>query len=350
MIEVDSLSKYYGQRPALDSLTFRIEAGEVIGFLGLNGAGKTTLLKILSGLILPSAGTARVDGLEIWQQPDVFRRRIGFLPDRPPLYADMSVREMLGFAGRINGLKKEQLATRIDEVAELTQLREVLDDQVAWLSHGYRQRLGIAQAVVHKPALVLLDEPINGLDPKQIVSMRSMIRDLGQQHTVLLSSHILGEISQTCDRLMVLNQGRLVATGTEAELAGQFAATRVEALLRAEAKAVQKVAEACEGVSAIELQHVHGELQRLRADVGDEAARERLLAGLVKAGFAVQRYAEAELGLESVFLRLTEAQGADVGTEVTPVAQGNKDDTSNKTKDQDARDAGNDVSASGGAA
>ena len=306
MIEVDGLSKYYGQRPALDQLSFKIAAGEVIGFLGLNGAGKTTLLKILSGLILPSSGTARVDGLEIWQQPDVFRKRIGFLADRPPLYPDMSVREMLGYAGRLNGLPKQGLSKRIDEVAEMCQLRDVLNDQVAWLSHGYRQRLGIAQAIVHRPALVLLDEPINGLDPKQIVAMRSLIRNLAKEHTVLLSSHILGEISQTCDRLMVLNQGHLVATGSEADLAGQFAATRVEALLRGSVEDIKTSASDCEGVSKIDVQNVHGDLQRLRADVDGERARELLLTALVAAGFAVQRYAEAELGLESVFLKLTD--------------------------------------------
>lgn len=305
MIEVQGLSKFYGPRPALNKLSFEIADSEVVGFLGLNGAGKSTLLKILSGLVLPSTGTARVDGLEIWDQPDVFRRRIGFLPDRPPLYGDMTVREMLAYAGRLNGVARAEIARRVDEVAEITQLAEVLGDLVSWLSHGYRQRLGIAQAIVHRPSLVLLDEPINGLDPKQIVAMRALIRDLAAEHTVLLSSHILGEISQTCDRLLVLDQGRLVAQGSEAELAGQFAATRVEALVRADPEAIKACAATVDGVRKVEVTAGPGALWRLRADVDSEAAREGLLAALIGAGLAVQRYAEAELGLESVFLRLT---------------------------------------------
>ncbi len=313
MIVAEHVSKYYGSRRALDDVSFEIASGEVVGFLGLNGAGKTTVLKVLSGLLLPSAGRVQIDGIDIFDRPREVRRRIGFLPERPPLYDDMSVRGMLGYAGRLNGVSAAEIGRRVDEVCELTQIREVADDLVGWLSQGYRQRLGIAQAIVHRPALVILDEPITGLDPKQIVGMRGLIRGLAEQHTVLLSSHILGEISQTCDRLLVLHSGRLVAHGKESELSSQAAATRVEALVRGEAEAVAAVAEATEGVGAVQVVVAHSDVVKLSADVASEGAREALLAALVGAGLGVRRYAEAEGGLESIFLQLTES-----GTAASP--------------------------------
>lgn len=316
MIVAQHLSKYYGSRRALDDVSFEITGGEVVGFLGLNGAGKTTVLKVLSGLLVPSAGDVKVDGLDIQDQPREVRRRVGFLPERPPLYGDMTVRQMLRYAGRLNGVSGQDIERRIGEVAELTQVHEVLDDLVEWLSQGYRQRLGIGLAIVHKPALVVLDEPITGLDPRQIVGMRGLIRSLAEHHTVLLSSHILGEISQTCDRLLVLHQGRIVARGREAELSSQAAVTRIEAMLRGGADAARAVAEGVEGVSAVVVASAAGDLITLRADVSSEQAREALLAGLVQAGLGVRRYAEAEAGLESIFLKLTGAQGGSGRAEV----------------------------------
>jgi ABC-2 type transport system ATP-binding protein len=310
MIVADGISKFYGARQALADISFRIETGEVVGFLGKNGAGKTTMLKILSGLLLPSSGTLKVDDVDGLAQPRELRRRIGFLPDRPPLYGDMSVRQMLRYAGRLNGVAAGDIEGREGAVLQLADLVDVADDLVEWLSHGYRQRVGIAQSIVHDPALVILDEPISGLDPEQIVGMRKLIRSLAEKHTVLLSSHILGEISQTCDRLLVLNKGRIVAEGTEGELVHGAASETLELLLRAERKVAERALDDVEGVSAVEVISEEDELLRLRLQASSGQAREALVKALVEQGVGVRRIAEAEGGaLESVFLSLTGGDG-----------------------------------------
>ena len=219
MIEVDKLSKYFGERAAIRDLSFSIAKGEVVGFLGLNGAGKTTTLRILGCLLLPTSGTVRVDGLEVTQNPYEIRKRIGFLPDLPPLYPEMTVGAYLTFAARLRQVPAREAAARVAEAEEKTALRDMHDEIIGELSHGYRQRVGVAQAIVHKPALLILDEPSAGLDPAQIVEMRSLLRGLHGEHTVLISSHFLTEISQTCDRLLVIHNGDLVGQGSEGELA-----------------------------------------------------------------------------------------------------------------------------------
>jgi ABC-2 type transport system ATP-binding protein len=218
MIKVDSLSKFYGAKRALGPVSFEIQDGETVGFLGLNGAGKTTALRVLACDLRPSAGSISIDGIDAVADPGAVRRRIGFLPEHPPLYAEMTVLDYLRFAAELRGLDRRAHARRIPEVVELTHLGEVAGDPIATLSHGFRQRVGVAQAIVHDPKLLILDEPTRGLDPVQIVEMRQMIKDLKEKHTVLISSHILPEISQTCDRLLVLGNGEILTTGTEEEL------------------------------------------------------------------------------------------------------------------------------------
>lgn len=305
MIVAEGISKFYGARQALEGLSFSIEKGEVVGFLGLNGAGKTTVLKILSGLLLPSAGRVLVDNIDGLLEPRELRRRIGFLPDRPPLYGDMTVRQMLRYAGRLNGVEKARIERRVDEVLELADLKKVESDLVDWLSHGYRQRVGIAQTIVHEPALVLLDEPISGLDPEQIVGMRSLIRGLGEKHTVLLSSHILGEISQTCDRLLVLNQGRIVAQGPEKELVRGSVSDHLEVTVRGEASTAQAALSTVNDVSDMQVLAIDGDIVRLRVKALGEVAREGVVTALVGKGLGVHRVVDAGGGLESVFLKLT---------------------------------------------
>src|SRR5882672_1352308 len=219
MIEVKGLTKYYGEHAAIHDLNFTIDSGEVIGFLGLNGAGKTTTLKVLGCVLLPTAGEVTIDGIDIARDPHAIRRRIGFLPDSPPLYGEMTVGRYLAFAAQLRGVETAATASAVAEAEDKTATREVHDQLISSLSHGYRQRVGVAQALVHKPKLLILDEPTSGLDPVQIVEMRKMIRALRGDHTILLSSHILSEISQTCDRLLVIQRGEIVAQGTEQELA-----------------------------------------------------------------------------------------------------------------------------------
>ncbi len=219
MIQVSKLSKYYGGKRALGPVSFEIEDGETVGFLGLNGAGKTTALRILACDLRPSAGAVNVGGIDALGDPHEVRKRIGFLPESPPLYPEMTGVSYLEFAADLRRVAKADKRTFVGEALEVTDLRDVAGEPINTLSHGFRQRVGLAQAIVHKPALVILDEPTRGLDPKQIVEMRKLIHGLKDRHTVLISSHILAEVSQTCDRLLVLGQGRILGAGTEAELA-----------------------------------------------------------------------------------------------------------------------------------
>ena len=221
MIRAKDLTKFYGGKRALGPVSFEIKDGETVGFLGLNGAGKTTALRILACDLRPSAGTIEVGGVDVVGDPHEVRKKIGFLPENPPLYPDMRVTDYLTFAGEIRGMSRGGVKERMDEVLKLTDLHEVADDPIGTLSHGFRQRVGVAQAIIHGPKFLILDEPTRGLDPVQIVEMRKLIHDLKEKHTVLISSHILTEISQTCDRLLVLGRGRVLGVGTEGELAGK---------------------------------------------------------------------------------------------------------------------------------
>jgi ABC-2 type transport system ATP-binding protein len=221
MIRAKNLTKFYGGKRALGPASFEIEDGETVGFLGLNGAGKTTALRILACDLRPSAGTIEVGGVDVVGDPHEVRKKIGFLPENPPLYTDMRVTDYLTFAGEIRGMAKDRIKKRMSDVLDLTDLHEVKDDPIGTLSHGFRQRVGVAQAIIHGPKFLILDEPTRGLDPVQIVEMRKLIYDLKEKHTVLISSHILTEISQTCDRLLVLGRGRVLGVGTESELAGK---------------------------------------------------------------------------------------------------------------------------------
>jgi ABC-2 type transport system ATP-binding protein len=218
MIRATNLSKYYGAKRALGPVSFEINDGETVGFLGLNGAGKTTALRILACDLRPSAGSIEVGGADVVSEPHEVRKRIGFLPENPPLYFDMTVTDYLGFAGELRGMTKAAIKRRMPDVLEITDLGSVASDPIGTLSHGFRQRVGVAQAIIHEPRFLIFDEPTRGLDPVQIVEMRNLIHDLKQNHTVLISSHILTEISQTCDRLLVLGGGQLLGSGTEAEL------------------------------------------------------------------------------------------------------------------------------------
>ena len=220
MIRVNNLSKFYGGKRALGPVDFEIADGETVGFLGLNGAGKTTALRILACDLRPSSGTVNVGGIDAIANPHEVRKRIGFLPENPPLYADMVVTDYLKFAAELRGMSKADIKRRMPDVLDLTDLTLVANEVISTLSHGFRQRVGVAQAIIHQPKFLILDEPTRGLDPVQIVEMRNLIHDLKQNHTVLISSHILTEISQTCDRLLVLGAGQLLGAGTEAELVG----------------------------------------------------------------------------------------------------------------------------------
>jgi ABC-2 type transport system ATP-binding protein len=308
MIEVEGLTKYYGEHAAIRDLSFTINKGEVIGFLGLNGAGKSTTLRVLGAVLLPTAGRVKIDGLDLGAEPHEVRKRIGFLPDVPPLYNEMTVGAYLAFVAQLRGVPAENLGQRVREAEHQTALTEMHDEVIGTLSHGYRQRVGVAQALVHKPALLILDEPTSGLDPVQIVEMRKLIRNLRGEHTVLLSSHILSEISQTCDRLLVIDEGKLVAQGTESELSkGSGAAIDIEVATGSD-KAKSAIA-AVDGVKSVEVVRTDSQGAQLRVHAAPEL-RPAIVRALVQAGVDVLRVDRGASQLESVFMQLTHTRSA----------------------------------------
>ena len=315
MIEIQELYKYYGDRRAIGPLSTSIAQGEVIGLLGLNGAGKTTTLRVLACDLLPTSGSVRVAGFDVVERPDEVRAKVGYLPDRPPLYDDMTVREYLSYAARLRNVPVNHVKKRVADVEELTEIGEVAHQLIGSLSHGFKQRVGIAQAIVHGPELVVLDEPISGLDPVQIMEMRELVRGLRGAHTVVVSSHILTEISETCDRILVIDDGRIAWSGTEAELSARVKqGMHIALTVRAPGASAQATADqarsalsAMNGVREVEVLEPAeaGEgIASLRIAVSSDV-REEVGKGLVQAGLGILELSR-EKELESMFLELLE--------------------------------------------
>jgi ABC-2 type transport system ATP-binding protein len=313
VIEIQELYKYYGDRRAIGPLSTRIAQGEVIGLLGLNGAGKTTTLRVLACDLLPTSGSVRVAGLDVVEQPDAVRAKVGYLPDRPPLYEDMTVREYLSYAARLRNVPSPQVKKRVLDVEELTELGEVSGQLIGSLSHGFKQRVGIAQSIVHGPELVVLDEPISGLDPVQIMEMRELVRGLRGAHTVVVSSHILTEISETCDRILVIDDGKIAWSGTEAELSATLKqGMRVSLTLRAsglssqaageKARAALAGLESVREVEVLEPAEAGDGIASLRVAASSDV-REVVCRSLVHAGLGILQLSR-EKELESMFLEL----------------------------------------------
>ncbi|HZA50580.1 MAG TPA: ABC transporter ATP-binding protein [Myxococcaceae bacterium] len=306
MIQVEGLTKYYGQHAAIRDLTFEIARGEVIGFLGLNGAGKTTTLKVLGCVLLPTSGRVTIDGFDVVENPHEIRKRIGFLPDSPPLYEEMTVRGFLSFVAQLRGIPAKDVPERVRIAEEQTALVDVDGEIVGSLSHGYRQRVGVAQALVHNPELLILDEPASGLDPVQIVEMRALIRSLKGQHTILVSSHILSEISQTCDRLLIIQEGEIVAQGSEQDLAARFGTGGyVEIEVRGAPERALALACSVPGVGGASVLRTHDGVTTLRVD-GPSELRPEIARALVSGGVDLLRLDRGAEKLESIFLRLTQ--------------------------------------------
>ena len=305
MIEVRNLSRYYGAHRAVHDVSFTIESNQVVGFLGLNGAGKSTTLRVLAGLLAPSAGSVVIDGVDLSEAAVSFRRRIGFLPESPPLYTDMTVSEFLTYVGGLRSMSRSEIDARLPEVIDRCQLAGQADRVIDELSHGFQKRVGIAQAIIHQPRLVILDEPTSGLDPVQIVEMRQVIRSLKSEATVLVSSHILSEIEQTCDRVLVLNKGRLVAADTPHALAARFnTGCSLGLTLNCTVPQAEAALASLENLKSYEILREHDGRVEVKVEM-ERDAREALVAALVAAGLGIRRVEDAKDELEEVFMDLT---------------------------------------------
>jgi gliding motility-associated transport system ATP-binding protein len=304
MIDAAGLTKFYGERKALDALSFRIADGEIVGLVGKNGAGKSTALRILSCQLLASEGEVTIDGLSVTESPLEVRRRIGFLPEEPPLYPEMTVRGYLSFAAALRQVPAAEVPRAVGSVMERTSLADMAHERLANLSRGYQQRVGIAQAIVHDPKVVLLDEPMAGLDPLQITQMRALIRGLKERHTVLFSSHILSEITNVCDRVMLIDQGRLRAEGSEQRLWEAFHLhERLFLRVRGDAERARAAVAAVEGLELRSLtEEPEGTLAlALAAPAG---RREALARSCVEAGLELHELRLEQHGLEELFVEL----------------------------------------------
>lgn len=305
MIEVEHLSKVYGSTAAIEDVTFSVERGEILGFLGPNGAGKTTTMRILSGYLPASRGTAKVAGFEVHENLMAVRQKIGYLPESPPLYPEMTVQGFLNFVAQIKGVNAGDRSNRIQTALEKTGLVEKRKTIIRKLSKGYRQRVGIAQAIVHDPPVIILDEPTVGLDPRQIIEVRNLIKQLASDHTVILSTHILPEVSMTCDRVTIINRGRVVVTNTPDQLMAQLnRGSGYELEVEGNWNAIEHCLNMIQAVSTIEQLSNSGNRYRLRVVSESETGRD-ISSALVRNGIGLYEMRRTQASLEDVFLELT---------------------------------------------
>jgi ABC-2 type transport system ATP-binding protein len=310
MIQVENLTKYYGDRRALHRLSFRVAAGEIVGLVGKNGAGKSTALGILTAQMLPSSGEAFVDGIPVARSPELVRARIGFLPEVAPLYPEMPVHRYLAFAARLRQVPGAEVPARIEAVAKQTGLPEVLGERLGNLSRGYQQRVGIAQALIHRPPVIMLDEPMAGLDPLQIVQIRDLIVSLRPRHTVLFSSHILSEITNVCDRVILIDEGTVKAEGAEAALRRELGqGARISLLVKGSRKRLTEVVDRIAGLQVERLSPADRGTVRAHL-VAQGEVREALSRACVGAGLGLLELKGEHDGLEDLFLQvLGQAEG-----------------------------------------
>jgi ABC-2 type transport system ATP-binding protein len=329
MITVKGLTKRYAHNTAVNDISFEVQKGQIVGFLGPNGAGKTTTMRMLTCFLTPSAGTATVAGFDILEQPFEVKKRIGYLPETPPVYPEMRIAEYLTFVGRLKGLMGSDLRSRVDYSCERCAIADVKDKIIGKLSKGYRQRVGLAQAIIHNPDVLILDEPTAGLDPKQINETRDLIKSLAGDHTIILSTHILPEVSQTCEQVIIINKGKVVATDSVSNLQGR-ARSGESVLLEIGARngsvdpvAVQRTLEQVSGVTRV----VFKEDGQRRAVFEVEGQKGRSLRGdlaraVVESGWDLNELRAASMSLEEIFLQLT---GEEAPAELAEVAAGGQD-------------------------
>ena len=315
MIEVTDLVRRYGPHIAVDHASFKIEKGEIVGFLGPNGAGKSTTMNILTGYLSSTEGIVKIDGQDILEYPTEIKRKIGYLPENPPLYQDMTVSEFLSFSGEIKRIPKSEKKERMKAVMETVGVHDVSSRLIKNLSKGYKQRVGLAQAMIGDPQVLILDEPTAGLDPKQILEMRDLIIELGKDHTIILSSHILGEVSAVCKRVLIINHGKIVADDTPENLArrilgGSHILLRLDASEASVSQALGKVA-AIKEIKFQESQEA-GTVEVIAEAAEETDIRRDLSRSLAEAGIPVLMMRPLDLSLEEIFLNVTTAVPGEV--------------------------------------
>jgi gliding motility-associated transport system ATP-binding protein len=315
MINVNELTKKYARTTAVDHISFNVEKGQIVGFLGPNGAGKTTTMRMLTCFLPPTAGNATVAGFDVLEQPMEVKRRIGYLPETPPLYPEMRTAEYLAFVGKIKGLRGPDLAKRVDYVLDRCAVADVRDKVLGKLSKGYRQRVGLAQAIIHNPDVLILDEPTSGLDPRQINETRDLIKSLAGDHTIILSTHILPEVEQTCQQVIIIAKGRLVATDSVHNLQNRArgaGSVLVEVAPRSgslNAATVQQRLEKVPGVSRVLLKDAREDRSTFEVDGhSDRAIRGDLARAIVESGWDLNELRSSAVSLESIFLQLTASE------------------------------------------
>lgn len=324
MIEVDHLTKSYGQARAVNDISFTVEKGEILGFLGPNGAGKTTTMRILTGYLPATSGTARIAGYDVFEQSMEVRRRIGYLPETPPIYPEMSIEDYLAFVARIKGVDAGNISARVDQAMALTNLTDRRRELIKRLSRGYKQRVGIAQAIVHNPDVVILDEPTVGLDPNQIKEVRKLIKGLAGEHTIILSTHILPEVEITCDRVVIINKGQIAAVDTPRNLVNQRQSgshVRISVRETGDSDALLRQAlSSIEGIQNIEVKSANPNeanegsgLLTASIEVGQGLdLRAPIAARVVNSGLELLELGTINVSLEDIFMKLTTEELSEV--------------------------------------
>ena len=315
MIQVEGLSKKYARHVAVNDISFTVEKGDIVGFLGPNGAGKTTTMRMLTCFMPPTAGRATVAGFDVFEQPFEVKKRIGYLPETPPVYPEMTVSDYLTFVARLKNVPSGDVKTRTEQVMERCAVAEVKDKLISKLSKGYRQRVGLAQAIIHNPDVLILDEPTSGLDPKQITETRDLITSLAGEHTIILSTHILPEVEAVCRKVIIINRGRLVATDSVERLKhrnmGNAVQVEVDTLGSGDAFAVQQRLEQVAGVSKVLVKPALGDRMIFEVDsLPDHSARADLARAVVHAGWNLLELKSTTQSLEEVYLQLTGSTAA----------------------------------------
>lgn len=312
MIEVKDLVKKYGSHLAVDHLSFTLESGKIYGFLGPNGAGKSTTMNIMTGYLGATNGSVLIDGHDILKEPEEAKKQIGYLPELPPLYMDMTVQEYLEFAAELKKLPKEKRESDISEVMKLTRLQDVSGRLIKNLSKGYKQRVGLAQAILGFPEIIILDEPTVGLDPKQIIEIRELIRTLSKKHTVILSSHILAEVREVCDYILIISKGKLVASDTPENLELlRNGASSLELEVKAAPETVRAILSTIDDIDAMEMHSENENLTRVKLETKNGAdIREAVFYAFAEEKCPLLEMKTAKASLEDIFMELTQKEGS----------------------------------------